>query len=112
MSEKIQDVLPEFVESVVSSLRSQGHAELADQLVNLEISRWSYDDEVNAMYLYLTGQRPLNIVEQNIIGVNYHESIAIEDICGDVVVDTDNFGRLTGIEILGRKDLVKRLEDI
>jgi uncharacterized protein YuzE len=62
--------------------------------------------------LYLSGQRALNVVEQNVIGVRHGESIEIEDLDGMVVIDTDNFNRVKGIEILWRKDLVEKLERI
>ena len=111
MGTKIHDMLPEFVDSIVSSLLSDGRADLADQLMDLEVSRTSYDPApgVKALYIFLTGQRRLNIVEKNIVGSGYTESIPIEGFDGMVVVDIDNFDRLTGIEIIDREDLAIRL---
>ena len=109
---KIQELLPEFIADVTSSLISMGHKDLADQLPELELERWTHDPEADAMYLYLSGQCLLNIVDQNIIGVRHGECIELEDLDGMVVIDTDNHNRFKGIEILWRKDLVKELERI
>jgi uncharacterized protein YuzE len=110
--DKIQDLLPEFMAEIASSLTSMRHSDLASQLSDLELEKWTYDPESEAGYLYLSGQHRLNIVEQNIIGVRYGESIELEDVKGTVIIDTDNFNRLKGIEILSRKDLVDILERI
>ena len=64
------------------------------------------------MYLHLSGQRQLNMVEENIIGVHPGECFELEGFDGIVVVDTDNFERLSAIEIIGCEDLAKRLERI
>ncbi len=100
MMDKNQELLPKFARSVASSLRSLGHTDLADELSDLEITRWTHDPDADALYLYLAGQRTLNFVERNIIGARHQESICLDDLDGMVVVDMDNFNRLTGIEAL------------
>ena len=107
---RISELLPDFVAAAQASLEAQGHSELAQQLVSLELSRWTHDPEADAMHLYLSGQRPLNVVEQNIVGVRHGECIELEDIDGIVVIDTDNFQRISGIEILCREDILKELK--
>ncbi|MHC4166230.1 MAG: DUF2283 domain-containing protein [Planctomycetota bacterium] len=108
---KVSELLPDFVAAAQSSLEAQGHPDLAQQLVTLELSSWTHDPEADAMYLYLSGQAPLNIVEENIIGVRHGECIELEDVDGMVVLDTDNFQRITGIEILCREDILKELRE-
>jgi uncharacterized protein YuzE len=107
---RISELLPDFAAAAQGSLEAQGHSELAQQLVSLELSRWTHDPEADAMYLYLSGQRPLNVVEQNIVGVRHGECIVLEDLDGMVVLDIDNFQRISGIEILGREDILKELK--
>ena len=107
---RISELLPDFVAAAQASLEAQGHSELAQQLVSLELSRWTHDPEADAMYLYLSGQRPLNVVEQNIIGVRHGECIELEDLEGMVVLDIDNFQRISGIEILWREDILTELK--
>jgi uncharacterized protein YuzE len=108
---RISELLPDFVAAAQASLEAQGHSELAQQLVSLELFRWTHDPEAEAMYLYLSGQRPLNVVEQNIVGVRHCESIELEDLDDMVVLDTDNFQRISGIEILWREDILKELKE-
>jgi len=110
--EKIEKLLPEFIAEVTSSLVSMGHSDLANQFPELDLERWTHDPEAEAVYIYLSGQRSLNVVEQNIIGVRHGKSIELEDLEGMVVIDTDNFNRVKGIEVLWRKDLVAELERI
>jgi uncharacterized protein YuzE len=107
---RISELLPDFVAAAQASLEAQGRSELAEQLVSLELSRWTHDPEADAMYLYLSGQRPLNVVEQNTVRVRHGECIELEDLDGMVVLDTDNFQRISGIEIIWRKDILKELK--
>lgn len=109
---KIKDLLPDFISQVSQSLHSLNYADLAEQLAELELDRWTHDSEADAVYIHLSGQRLLNPVEQNVLGVRHGNSIELQDLDGMIVVDTDNFNRLKGIEILWRKDIVKRLDRI
>lgn len=104
--------LPELIEEIRQSLLAEGRTDLADQLDRLTVSHWNYDPSVNAGYIYLDGQRPLNAVEQNVIGLRHGESVLIEDGDGTVVLDTDNFNRVMGIEFLNRKDIRQKLKKL
>lgn len=106
---KIVELLPDFVAAVQASLEAQGHAELAQQLVTLELSSWTHEADV--MYLYLSGQAPLNWIKENIVGVRHGECIELEDLDGMIVIDTDNFHRIKGIEVLWREDILKELKE-
>lgn len=108
----LQEKLPQLTAAIESSLRSQGYSDLADQLVCLDFDRWTHDADVSAIYIYLSGQRPLNTIEGNIIGARYEGSIALEDVDGMINVDIDNFNRLTGIEVIGRADLAEQLATV
>ncbi len=107
---KIAELLPDFVAAAQASLEAQGHPELAQQLGVLDLASWTHDPEADAMYLYLSGQAPLNVVEQNIVGVRHGGCIELDDLDGMVVLDTDNFQRVKGIEILCREDILKELK--
>ena len=107
---QISEILPDFIAEAQASLQSQGHPELAQELATLELASWTHDPEADAMYLYLSGQAPLNVVEENIIGVRHGGCIELEELDGMVVLDTDNFQRIKGIEILWREDILKNLK--
>ncbi len=109
---KLRNVLPEFTDEVESLLRFYGYADVADQLADLEVARWTHDPEVDASSIALAGQRPINIVEQNIIGVRNGQSIDVGHPDAIVVVDVDNFNRPTSIEVIGTKGLLDDLKRI
>ena len=109
---KLIDALPELTSEILHSLVADGRQDIADQFDGLTIFRWTYDAESDAIYVYLKGQRPLNMVEQNVIGTRHGECIDIEGCEGIVVLDLDNFNRVTGIEILNRKDIEAKLKAI
>lgn len=112
MKAKIIEVLPDFGEKIVDAFRNMKRIELADQFTTLELDRWTYDAEVQAIYIYLCGHRPLNIVEKNIIRTMHDESIEISELDGMVVADIDNLGRISGIEVINRPDITKKLSKV
>ena len=73
------------------------------------VTRVTFDGSANAAYIYVEESRPLSVVEQNVIGVCHGETIPVE--CRYWVnLDTDNFGRLTGIEILNPGNLISDIK--
>ena len=104
----IAEVLPDLVQAIVSALFAAARPELAEQLKQVSLRSASYDDTVDAGYLYVTESRPLNIGEQNTIRVRHGECVTL-DLPGTVVIDVDNIGRLMGIELLGYSAVFKRL---
>ena len=108
---RIADILPELIAQIRNELIADGRIDIADQLNELAIARWTHDRAGHAVYIYLSGQRSLNLVEETVIGTRHGECIGIHGCDGLVVLDTDNFKRVTGIEVLNRADIPKRLEE-
>lgn len=108
---KFIDALPDFYKEVEGSVRKENLTELLEQLPGLEItSRCGCGDDFCSTF-YVNSARKLNIVEQNIIGSHYGKSIPL-DLEGTIVIDVDNFGRITGFEVLYRSDVEKLLNAI
>lgn len=108
--EKLQKILPGFVEEMKDALTELGRTDLVGMLDILTLNRMTYDEQADALYLYVCGTRELNVVEKNIIGVKYDGSIELRKCSGIVVLDIDNYGRISGIEIIGRKDVYNELK--
>jgi len=102
--------LPAFYEQLRSALEQQALTELLEQLPALEILGRCDCDEPGCATLYVKPSRALNVVEERIVGVRHGTSTPLDALEGLVVVDTDNFGRITTIEILGRADVANTLE--
>jgi uncharacterized protein YuzE len=108
----IGKILPDFIRQVGDKLRERGREDLADQIPILELDRWTNDNRVGAVYIYLSGQRPLNGTEEDVIGARHDECLELADLGGTVLVDIDNCDRLLGIEVMGRKDIPKQLKKV
>ena len=108
----VQDAVPELVAEMRESLVKRQRLDLASQLPLLTIEHWTYDSSVQAIYVTVGGVREPNVVERNIVGARYERSIHLTDLAGIVVVDQDNFGRISGIEIIGRKGIAEALESV
>ena len=106
--EKLVDVWPELVAELTESLTAGGRSDLAEQLTQASITRATYDSSCNAAYIYLRPPRELNVVEQNIIGERHGETIPVEHPYW-VNFDTDNVGRLVGIELLSEGSVAAKL---
>jgi uncharacterized protein YuzE len=96
---KLIDTFPLLAREVAKSLRALGRAALARQIEEAVVSRVTFDDSASAGYIYIEPSRALNIVEANIIGVRHGDTITVETEF-DAHIDTDNFERVVGIEIL------------
>jgi uncharacterized protein YuzE len=104
----LAEVLPDLVDELAELLQASGRDDLAAQLREVEVTRWTHDTSCDAAYIYLRSPRPLNVVEQNVVGVKHGETVPVEHRRW-VNVDTDNFGRMTGIELLSPGDVPARL---
>jgi hypothetical protein len=108
---KLFEALPEFSAELWASLAEAGHKDLAAQIADVEIERYTFDSSCNAAFIYVRSPRDLIVVEKNIIGIKHGEPISVEHpYC--ITVDTDNFGRLTGIELLNGSEVARRLDAV
>ena len=89
-------------------MRVAGRAPLADQIDAAAIARVTFDDAANAGYIYVRPSRELNTVETNVMGVRHGDTVEVETRYW-TNIDTDNFGRLVGIEILSPGDIKDEL---
>ena len=105
------EALPDLVADIESALIRIGRGDLADQLREVHLERWTYDEFADAGYLYLSSPRALNVVDRNIIGVKHGETVCpFDDLA--INLDVDNHRRLTGIELLGARSTISQLEKI
>jgi uncharacterized protein YuzE len=109
---KLNEILPTFTAEVKKALSELDREDLIEMIPDLTLDNLTYDPKADAFYLYTGGTRSLNVVERNIIGVKHGKSIELKMCSGIVVLDTDNFGRISGIEIINRKDVYEELRKI
>ena len=109
--EKLEKLLPGFAAEMKDALTELARADLVEMIPVLTLNQVTYDAEADALYLYIRGTCELNVVEKNMIGVKHGGSIELKACPGIVVLDTDNCGRISGIEIIGRKDVYDRLKE-
>jgi uncharacterized protein YuzE len=108
---KLCEALPEFSAELWASLAEAGYKDLAAQVADIEIERYTYDASCNAAYIYIRPAQDQGLFEKNINGIKHGEPISVEHpYC--VNVDTDNFGRLTGIELLNGGEVARRLAEV
>ena len=104
----VSDVFPTLTQDRLKSLRAMSRTELAEQIKVAIVGRVSFDNAANAGYIYLEPSRDLNIVEVNIIGIRHSSTIPVETQFW-INIDTDNFDRILGIEILDPGSLTTEL---
>jgi uncharacterized protein YuzE len=92
---KLAQALPELVSDMEIALVNLGRGDLVAQLQEAKLARWNYDDFADTTYLQISEQAAL-------------ERLSLYDELG-VNVDTDERGRLCGIEILQGKRIAERL---
>ena len=92
---KLAAALPDLVLDMEGALVRLGRGDLVEQLKQAELARWSYDDFADTAYLTLQDGE-------------YAERLSLYDELG-VNVDTDDLGRVCGIEILDGKRIAERL---
>jgi hypothetical protein len=100
---------PSLAAELSQQLRIIGRASLADQTDEAVIDRVSFDEAANAGYIYVRASLDLNIVESKIVGARHGDTIEVETQYW-TNVDTDNFDRLVGIEVLAPGDIKEELK--
>lgn len=102
MTAKLVQALPELVNDVHAALVQLGRGDLADQLREVELGSWTYDDFADAAYLHV--QLP------NAAGSGDGAAMETVSALDDVNLSVDGQRRITGIEVLGAKWIVSRLQ--
>lgn len=96
---------PKFSAEVMAGLRAIGCHELARELASLRLDRWVHDRETGALSVQLAGP-DLDPAETAIVATGYGRSIPLR-IRGTVLLELDNFGRIHGLEVFGREDVLE-----
>ena len=105
----LRECLPKFYEELTDSLENMQRTDILEQMSTLAVDRFTNDESAGAIYIYTGGQRELNQVERNVIGVKHEECVSLSELEGMIVIDVDNFGRVMGIEVLDRPDVAASL---
>jgi hypothetical protein len=103
--------IPSLAHALSQALLESHQTDLAEQVSSAEIIDVSYDEDAGAASVYVQPTKSLNIVEQNIIGARHARSVPI-DTPFDTVLDLDNFGRITSIEILAPGAIAESLKTL
>jgi uncharacterized protein YuzE len=97
---RLADLLPELVADIGGALVQLGRGDLVEQMQHATLARWSYDEFADTTYLQLSAA-PVDMMNV--------ERLSLYDELG-VNVDSDERGRLCGIEILDGKRVAAQLE--
>ena len=99
---------PELVAEISSRLADESSREIVKDLHEAVITQVTYDNSADASYICVESKRELNVVERNVIGRKHGETIQVEAPYW-IALDIDNFGRLTGIELLSPPSSLKTM---
>lgn len=102
---KLRDVLPDLELDMESALLQIGRGDIVDQLRETLVERWEFDDFANTASLFVV---PGDGAPPPRPGARA-ETVSIYDELG-VILETNDRGRVTLIEVAGGKDLVARLQ--
>ena len=100
MSVKLAQALPELVVDLAGALATLGRGDLVQQLEDATLARWTYDDFSDTTYLQLS---PAPVEMMRVERLSLYDELGMN-------VDTDDQGRLCGIEILQGKNIASRLD--
>jgi uncharacterized protein YuzE len=102
---KLADALPELVADMEPALLHLGRGDLVKQLKEVTLERWTYDDFSDTAYLYL---RSPSAPHENTFDPAHADRLSLYDELG-VNLDSDERGRLSGLEILEGRRITARL---
>ena len=108
---KLVEAVPTMINDLEGALIRIGRGDIVEQLREVSLTRWTYDETADAAYFYVQSPRELNIVDVNIIGVKHGETVSLYDELG-INLDLDNHQRLCGVEVLGASAIAEELERI
>ena len=106
---KLAQALPELVADMESALAHLGRGDLVVQLGRAILERWTYDDFSDTAYLHLTAPPDADPAQRTVVDVIQEDRLSLYDEVG-VNLDTDERGRLCGIEVLDAKRVISRLQ--
>lgn len=101
MTAKLDKALPELVNDLHAALIQVGRGGLADQLRELELRRWTYDDFADAAYLHFLAPSEAGQAS----GIATETVSALDDV--NLILDGQR--RIIEIEVLGAKWIMSRL---
>lgn len=105
---RLAQALPELVLDMENALAHLGRGDLAEQLKELTLERWTYDDFSDTAYLHLAWPSNAKLPRKRVLDAARADRLSLYDEVG-VNLDIDEHGRLAGIEVLEGKRVTSRL---
>ncbi|MEP7067814.1 MAG: hypothetical protein ABI789_01185 [Usitatibacter sp.] len=97
-------MLPDLERDMESALLHIGRGDIVDQLRVASVERWEYDEFADTASIFVSAS-----ASPSLRPGSRAETVSIYDELG-VIVETDDRGCVSMIEISGGKDLIARLE--
>lgn len=99
-------VAPELVAELKAALIDEGRDDLSNQLEHVMIDRCTYEDRDRLGYIYFVCPATSALFEK--LGAPVAETVVFYFERG-INVDVDHDGRLIGLELIGRPEIMKRV---